>query len=528
MIREKIISLLMVLTMVLPGTALSLSSPDDLKIDVWLDRGDGSVYTQGDPVTVYFKASADCFVTVYNIDTDGYVHILFPTFPGEGNYVKGGATYFIPAPEHEEFFVIDELPGIGYVEAVASHEPFSLDGWPFYAVAGDEGHYSDAVVEKISGDPFLAIEEINSRILPVGENTSYADDFGLYYVEEVVDYPRYVYDDYQTSGYYPYYYPSSYVVFDYWWFGYYPYGYYPYGYYPYYYYPYYDYYYWATPPPYLGRDYTRKYGYTRKVNDRYGTKGYGDKGNAVRVNDYYKGKETTRGDFRVMDIEKNPMVAFKPPRVADADRTLPDAVARKPLASEGKGEVPLVSGKQQPAVTEGRSGERAQEVRPKAPPRETPSNPAGNESRTARKTVAREGGGEQPETPARVPVKPPVWEERGSQGRKGGTVAQRSSETASPQREESRNRVETRIESRKEYQLRGWDRAKSGDTKKSSGISIIRPEPRSHSDSKISRERGSSRSAPSMRSAPRPTSKSFSSPSSSARMGKSSGSTRRK
>lgn len=494
MVRMTITLILIAFAVTFPGGAMALSSPDDLKVDVWLDRGDGSVYHQGEPVTVYFKTSADCFITVYNIDTDGYIRILFPTFPGEGNYVEGGATYYVPTSQHEEFFIIDEPTGMGYVEAVASHQPFSLEGWPLYTQRGGESHYAEGVVERISGDPFLAIEEINRKILPFGEDIAYADDFGIYYVEEIVDHPRYVCNDCHVPVYYhydPYYYPCSYVdivIFDYWWYN--RWFYVDYWWADYYYF--YDYYYYAPPPPYLGRKYTRKYGYTRKVNDSYTTKGYGDKGGAVRVNDYYKGKEVTRGNFKALGVENNPVVAYKPPKAVDRETQVPGTVERKGPVSEGRRDVPLVSGKQPVTDTGGRSNEM-REIQTKAPSMDERVRPS-ETNRGVNGKPAYEERREAPDEPARIPVKPPVYEERNEgRTRKEGTIMEKA-----PQREESN----ARSESRKEYQLRGWDRGKSGDTKKSSGISIIRSEPKRQTDRKISGGQAPMRSAPKMHSSP--------------------------
>lgn len=489
MIREKIklMIALVALAAGVPIETAALSSPDDLKIDVWLDRGDGSVYHQGEAVTVYFKTSEDCFVTVYNIDTDGNIGILFPTLPGEGNYVEGGATYYIPMPEHESFFVIDEPAGMGYVEAVASHQPFSLAGWPFYAQGGSQPHHAEGVVERISGDPFLAIEEINSKILPFGEDVPYADDFAVYYVETVVDYPRYVCNDCHTPAYYsydPYYYPCSYVnivVFDYWWYN----RWYYVDYWWVDYYPYWDYYYYAPPPPYLGRHYTRKYGYTRKVNDGYTTKGYGDKGGVVRVNDSYKGKEVMRGNFKALGTENNPVLAYRPPKVAEQDRSPVPGVERKNPVAEGRRDVPPVSAK--PPVAETRAGSKEnREIQTKAPAMDERSRSAGAGKGTTPKATVLGEKRQAAEEPARVTVKPPAYEER---PRREGTVAGKA-----PVREESRERVE----GRKEYQLRGWDRGKSGDTRKSSGISIIRSEPKARAEVKGSKESAPRTSAPRM------------------------------
>jgi len=250
-------------------------------IEVWLDRGDGAVYHSGEDMTVYFKVEEPSFVTIYNIDTDGHVHILYPYYPGMDNYVAGGKAYTIPGGGYDLSLTIDEPIGMGYIEAVASSEPFDLKGWPFFS-RPDEAVDDERVIQRISGDPFLAIEDINKEILPYSEEPDYRDDFATYYVEEVVHYPRYLCTDCHGAAYYhyepyDYYCPDYYVVvYDYWcyndfwyWDYYYPY-YYPYGYYPY---GYYDYYYYYPVPSHVGRRYSRKYDYRTRGDGIYRTKG---------------------------------------------------------------------------------------------------------------------------------------------------------------------------------------------------------------------------------------------------------------
>jgi len=242
------------------------------EVEVWLDRGDGGVYYDGDAMTIYFKANRPAYVTVYNIDSEGFVNILFPYYPGMDNYVAGGKTYTIPGGGYDLSLYIDEPVGIGYIEAVVSDEPFDLDRWPFLS-RSDEPTEAVEVIRQISGDPFLAIEEINGAILPYSEEPLYQDDFAIYYIEEIVHYPRYLCSDCHVPSYYhydPYHYycPSYYIiVYDYWYYNNFCYWdfYYPYG--------YYDYYYYYPRSVYVGQRYSRKYDYRTRDTGIYRTKG---------------------------------------------------------------------------------------------------------------------------------------------------------------------------------------------------------------------------------------------------------------
>jgi hypothetical protein len=264
-------------------SALSGSSP--LEIDIWLDRGDGGVYHSNDAMTIYFKVNHSSYVTIYNIDTDGYVNILYPYYPGMDNYVAGGKTYSIPGGGYEMSLYIEEPLGVGYIEAVASYEPFYLDEWPFLSHSYEPAEGVE-IVRRITGDPFLSIDEINREILPFTEELVYSDDFAMYYVEEIVHYPRYLCSDCHAPSYYhhdPYYYscPSYYiVVYDYWYYNNYCYWdfYYP--------YDYYGYYYRFPRSSHVGHRYSRKYDFRTREEGIYHSKGESTLSvGAIRVRD---------------------------------------------------------------------------------------------------------------------------------------------------------------------------------------------------------------------------------------------------
>ena len=51
------------------------------RIELSTDRGDAAVYTRGERVRVYFRLDQDAFVTIFRVDTDGRVRVLFPREP---------------------------------------------------------------------------------------------------------------------------------------------------------------------------------------------------------------------------------------------------------------------------------------------------------------------------------------------------------------------------------------------------------------------------------------------------------------
>src|SRR5262245_28960827 len=66
-----------IVAMLATGTAHA----EHFDVDLWLDRGQEAVYEPGDPIQIGVRASDDAYVLVYEIDAEGYLHLLFPHGP---------------------------------------------------------------------------------------------------------------------------------------------------------------------------------------------------------------------------------------------------------------------------------------------------------------------------------------------------------------------------------------------------------------------------------------------------------------
>ncbi|HXY20861.1 MAG TPA: DUF4384 domain-containing protein [Gemmatimonadales bacterium] len=173
-----------------------LSDPPGVRI--WTDHGE--VYRRGERVQVFFRTEHDAYVTVLRVDTDGRVRVLFPRDPGDANLARGGETYTVPGVDDRYAFTVDDAPGVGYVFAVASDDPFTYDPfeaddrWSFQEIA----NLSDG---RVHGDPYASLQSLVQQIMAPG----YADyDTHLlpYDVEQHYDYPRFL--CYDCHAYTPY------------------------------------------------------------------------------------------------------------------------------------------------------------------------------------------------------------------------------------------------------------------------------------------------------------------------------------
>src|SRR5688500_8536981 len=173
------------------------------RIELWTNRGDGAVFTRGERVRTFFKLDKDAYVTIFRVDTDGRVRVLFPREPWEDNFARGGREFEVDGRQlHSDAFTIDDYPGVGYLFAVASADPFVYDG----IESGDHWDYRTIADGRVRGDPYVALTELAQRIVPEG----YADwdyDVISYNVEQHYEYPRFLCYDCHTYVSYPYWNP---------------------------------------------------------------------------------------------------------------------------------------------------------------------------------------------------------------------------------------------------------------------------------------------------------------------------------
>ena len=126
-------------SLALPGPALARA----LSVNVSTDRGDEGVYQPGERIQIKVKATDDAHLMVYEIDAQGYVHVLFP-YEGGSDWIEAGQSMRLPQDESSAELVVQGPVGEGYVVAVASSDRFKGLPWYLrpYDSKGDEmGYY---------------------------------------------------------------------------------------------------------------------------------------------------------------------------------------------------------------------------------------------------------------------------------------------------------------------------------------------------------------------------------------------------
>ncbi len=165
----------------------------DFEIFVWPDRGVDAVYHPGDRIKVYFEVTRDCYVVLYDIDTHGRLHILFPFSPWQDNYVRAGHVYELPGDWDTFSLHVEGPSGTEYIQAIASPYPIDLPDWPIYL--DSPGQYPvtcpDPVLRDFrAGDDRLRyISRVNRRL--IGDRWDWcATDLARFYVQRKIYRPH--------------------------------------------------------------------------------------------------------------------------------------------------------------------------------------------------------------------------------------------------------------------------------------------------------------------------------------------------
>ncbi|MBE7446438.1 MAG: protein kinase [Planctomycetia bacterium] len=88
-------------------------------------RMDSKTYSIGDPATIYLTASRDCYITLFNVRSNGEIWELFPNRYKPDNFVQASVEYKIPGTNDSFGFRICEPPGKEYIKVIASTIPLS-------------------------------------------------------------------------------------------------------------------------------------------------------------------------------------------------------------------------------------------------------------------------------------------------------------------------------------------------------------------------------------------------------------------
>lgn len=163
----------------------------------------GSVYRAGEEVGVSLRTDSDAFVIVFNIDTDGFVHVLYPEDGKSLRKLSGGRVYEFPE-DPERSLVVGGSKGIEFLFALSVENRDYINDEEVRFLADNENLPEERKF-RITGDPFLGANRIASQLVRgIAQRPGVTLSFTYFYIDEAVDYPRYLCEDCYEKGKDPY------------------------------------------------------------------------------------------------------------------------------------------------------------------------------------------------------------------------------------------------------------------------------------------------------------------------------------
>lgn len=100
----------------------------ELDVEIWTDNESGSYY-EGESIQIYFRANFDCYVAIYNIDSDGRVNLIYPFDQYDEPLIEAGRIYRIPDRNDDYELLVQGPEGVEDIQIVASRTPFPTPDW---------------------------------------------------------------------------------------------------------------------------------------------------------------------------------------------------------------------------------------------------------------------------------------------------------------------------------------------------------------------------------------------------------------
>ena len=113
-----IFSLIALLYGCTPATPPLAPSPEAFTIDVKVDK---PIYTIGENIYITVQSSQNCYLTLYDISTEGEVTQIFPNRFAADNLIQGVQVYRIPDETDQFDFEIE-------VSSITSSKVYLLSG----------------------------------------------------------------------------------------------------------------------------------------------------------------------------------------------------------------------------------------------------------------------------------------------------------------------------------------------------------------------------------------------------------------
>lgn len=160
-------------------------------VSLQMSRPAGAVLNPGDEIGFRLQSDIDAYVIVFNIDTEGFVNLLYPARGERPVRVREGETYFIP-DENREVLVVEGNTGVEFIFALVVPERDDIDRRELDFL-GESNNLPREERFRIDGDPFIAANIIAGDLIRgVSHREGIFLDYQYFYINDRVPYPCYL------------------------------------------------------------------------------------------------------------------------------------------------------------------------------------------------------------------------------------------------------------------------------------------------------------------------------------------------
>ncbi len=156
-----------------------------------MTRTEGSVLNPGDEIGFRLQANQDGYLVVFNIDTEGFVNLLYPARGERSVSVREGETYLIP-DDNNELLLVEGITGVEFVFALIVPERRDIDRQELdFLGKANSSPREDRY--RIEGDPFIAANIIAGELVKgISHSEGVFLDYTYFFINERVAYPCYM------------------------------------------------------------------------------------------------------------------------------------------------------------------------------------------------------------------------------------------------------------------------------------------------------------------------------------------------
>ncbi len=176
----RLLQCLMLVVCCFLGNFAAAQDEGELWVDVDIDKGDDATYYSGEPIFISCITGDDAYVVIYNIDSEGRLHLIYPGSPDQSGFMPANETYQIPEEDDDYSLKVTGIHGEEFICAIASSVPLRIP-----SIFGEEAQFS------VDGDPVDLMHDIAEDMID-GQDAPYAVDMSHFYIgneKECGDFP---------------------------------------------------------------------------------------------------------------------------------------------------------------------------------------------------------------------------------------------------------------------------------------------------------------------------------------------------